>query len=83
MSKRTKRKIVRSSLIFAVEAIKIFLSYLVAWINSLWLIPWAAAERGYEGAYGGEWMLIMLAFIGTYWALSRYINGTEKSRKEV
>ncbi|MDR2558679.1 MAG: hypothetical protein LBC86_03930 [Oscillospiraceae bacterium] len=36
--------------------LKIGLSLLAAWVVSLPLIPMAAKERGYEGAYGGEWL---------------------------
>jgi hypothetical protein len=70
MSKKMKRKILRSALILAVAIIKGAISLFIGWLSALWLVPAAAAERGYEGAYGGEWFLIIGSFVITYWALT-------------
>jgi hypothetical protein len=34
----------------------------------------AAAERGYEGAYGGEWLLIIAVFVLTYYLTAKKIR---------
>lgn len=52
-----------------------------AWLTSLWLIPLAAMERGYEGAYGGEWLLIVAVFMGVYWAVSELGRVQIKAKK--
>ncbi len=39
------------------------------------LIPMAAAERGCTGAVGGEWLAIVLTWIGTLWLMT----GEEKA----
>ena len=41
---------------------RLALSLFVAWLVSGPMIAAAARERGYEGAYGGEWLLILAAF---------------------
>jgi len=66
--------IIRNALLLAVEFIKISIAFMVAWLNSLWLVPLAAAERGYTGAYGGEWLLIIGFFIFTYWIATKAIH---------
>lgn len=55
-------------------------SFLVATVVAKFAIPWAAAERGYDGAYGGEWALIIGAFFLSYWALSTL---TEVIKKDI
>lgn len=45
---------------------KLFGSVAVAISSYSFLAPIAAAERGYTGAIGGEGILVILAFCGTY-----------------
>ena len=53
-------------------------SFMIASVVARFAIPWAAAERGYDGAYGGEWALIIGAFFLSYWALSKLTEAIEK-----
>lgn len=50
--------------------LKLAISVFVAWVCSLQLVPLATAERGYSGAYGSEWFLIIGAGALTYYLLS-------------
>ena len=54
----------------SIEIIKIALSALVAWLIAPDLIAAAAKERGYEGAFGSEWFLIIGAAGVTYYLLT-------------
>lgn len=45
---------------------KVFVSIVVAISTYQFFEPIAAAERGYKGAIGGEGILVILAFVGTY-----------------
>lgn len=47
---------------------------LASWIVAQMVIPLAEAERGYSGAYGGEWYLIIAVLVGTYYLL-RFLDG--------
>lgn len=62
-------------------AIITLLGLLMAWLTSLWAIPLAAAERGYTGAYGGEYLLIGFAFVSSVWAVKAHLRGIEKRRR--
>lgn len=52
-------------------ALKMTLAMLASWSTAQIVIPLAAAERGYTGAYGGEWYLIIAVFVGTYYLFSK------------
>ena len=51
--------------------IRLVLSLIIAGLVSLPLTAMAAKERGYTGAYGGEWLLIIAIFIFTFWLTSK------------
>lgn len=68
--KKTHRRAIAK---VSVTVTKVALSFLMAWLTSLWAIPAAYAERGYNGI-GGEWLLIIGAFWFTYWALTSGIR---------
>ncbi len=53
--------------------IKVFFSYSIAYFVSPWAVWIAYRERGYE-AYGGEYILIFVAFIGAYYAISIFFK---------
>lgn len=50
------------------------LSLFAAWIVSGPLIRSATRERGYAGAVGGEWLVIVGAFFLTYYLASKHIR---------
>ena len=54
--------------------IRIALSLFAAWLVSIPVIPLAAQERGYTGAYGGEWLLIIAVFIAAYYFTSKILR---------
>ena len=70
MSRQTRAR-VRFILLTVVAVIKTLISLIPASLLGILLIPYAAQERGYSGAYGGEWLLIIGAFCITYWLLTR------------
>ena len=45
-----------------VTVISLFFGFSVAYFTSLWVVPMAYAERGYQ-AYGGEYLVIVIAFL--------------------
>lgn len=51
------------------------------WLTSLWAIPLAAAERGYTGAYGGEYLLIGFVFVMSVWAANAHLQAREEIRR--
>lgn len=53
--------------------ITLFISYSAAYFTSLLMIQIAYNERGYE-AYGGEYILILLVFIVTYYTISLFFK---------
>ncbi len=53
--------------------IKLFFSYSVAYFVSIWAIEIAYEERGYK-AYGGEYILIIIAFIAAYYNISLFFK---------
>jgi hypothetical protein len=63
----------RFFIIAGIALAKSAFSFFVAWLNSLWLVPMAFAERGYEAA-GGEWILIIASGIITYYGLTQLVN---------
>lgn len=63
----------------AAESAVISLSYIVVGaaagtIVGAWAIPYAAAERGYRGGIGGEWLLIIAVIAAACWLQSRVIR---------
>ena len=46
-------------------------SLLATCVVNIILIEVAAWERGYAGAYGGEWFLIIVAWFLTFYLLTR------------
>lgn len=70
MSRQTRAR-VRFILLTVVAVIKTLISLIPASLLGILLIPYAAQERGYSGAYGGEWLLIIGSFCITYWLLTR------------
>lgn len=59
--------------------IKIFFSYSVAYFVSLWAIKAAYEQREYE-AYGGEYILILAAFVIAYETLSLFFKNFRKKK---
>lgn len=59
--------------------IKIFFSYSVAYFVSLWAIKAAYEQRGYE-AYGGEYILILAAFVIAYETLSLFFKNFRRKK---
>lgn len=53
---------------------KIILAIIPASLMALWAIPYAAMERGYTGAIGGEWLLIILTFLFSYHQVTKKAN---------
>ena len=45
--------------------LKIAFAVFISFISSKFLLPIARVERGYD-AYGGEWILIIFIFLGSY-----------------
>ena len=70
MSRQTRAR-VRFILLTVVAVIKTLISLIPASLLGIWLIPYAAQERGFSGAYGGEWLLIIGSFCITYFLLTR------------
>jgi len=64
----------RYALQFCVFLILTAISAFVAWVAGIPLIAAAAYERGYEGAYGGEWLAIFVVFILTFRFVSRKLQ---------
>ena len=56
-----------------VTVISMFFSFSVAYFVSLWATASAYAERGYR-ACGGEYLLIAVAFITAYRAISQFFK---------
>ena len=64
--------------------IRLTLSFIAARLVSVPMIAAAAQERGYEGAYGGEWFIIIGAFFFAYHFLTHYLPGkAPQNSKEV
>ena len=61
------------------SVIKIFFSYSVAYFVSLWAIKAAYEQREYE-AYGGEYILILAAFVIAYETLSLFFKNFRKKK---
>ncbi|RKI90472.1 hypothetical protein D7V94_13675 [Parablautia intestinalis] len=53
--------------------IKTFFSFSAAYFVSLWVMQIAYEERGYK-AYGGEYILILIAFVATYYNISLFFK---------
>lgn len=53
--------------------IKAFFSFSAAYFVSLWVMKIAYEERGYK-AYGGEYILILTAFVATYYNISLFFK---------
>lgn len=47
----------------------VFTSAVVAALVGVVVVPAAYAHRGYT-AYGGEWLLILLTFVGVLWCVT-------------
>ena len=62
-SKEKKSKFLVKAL---VTVAKFLSSIAMSIIVCQFLVPLAAAERGYAGAFGGEWILIIAAFFVSY-----------------
>lgn len=56
-----------------VTVISLFFSFSVAYFVSLWAVASAYAERGYR-ACGGEYLLVAVAFITAYRAISQFFK---------
>ena len=69
MDRQTRAR-VRFILLTIVAVIKTLISLISASLLGKVLIPYAAQERGYGGAYGSEWILIIGSFCITYWLLT-------------
>ena len=69
MSRQTRAR-VRFILLTLVAIIKTLISLIPARLLGNILIPYAEQERGYSGAYGSEWILIIGSFCITYWFLT-------------
>ena len=69
MNRQTRAR-VRFILLTLVAIIKTLISLIPASLLGKILIPYAAQERGYSGAYGSEWILIIGSFCITYWLLT-------------
>jgi hypothetical protein len=74
MKRKTKRRLVLIAIYTVTELIKIAVSGFVFLLIKDPLMTIAAKERGYEGAYGGEWLLIIAAVALTYYAATRFFN---------
>jgi hypothetical protein len=59
--------------------VKAALSFVAAYFVSGPLIDAAAKERGYTGAYGGEWFLIFGAFALTYYLATKGGDALKKA----
>ena len=68
------KALARSGILFCVLFIKLTMSLLAAWIVSIYLIMQATQERGYAGAYGGEWIVIIAVFFFAYYLVSKRIR---------
>jgi polyferredoxin len=61
--------------------VKIALSFFAAWVVSGPLIEAAAQERGYTGAVGGEWFVIIGTFALTYYLTALLIKRFQNPKK--
>ena len=57
-----------------IHIIRLAVAFFVAWMVSIPMIALATAERGHPDAYGGEWMLIIAAFVITYYIATKKIR---------
>lgn len=68
---RQARARVRFILLTLVAVIKTLISLIPARLLGNILIPYAEQERGYSGAYGSEWILIIGSFLVVYYVLTK------------
>jgi len=69
-----KRNLIAVGILAAVEAIKIGCAGFVYLLIKEPLVMAAARERGYTGAYGGEWLLIIAAVALTYYGATKFFR---------
>ena len=73
MKKRSSRKWKRIRRMTLLTVIRILIcagpAFSVCYVMSKAVIPMAAAERGYSGAIGGEYLLLALVFFAIFFAL--------------
>ena len=68
------KALARGGILFCVLFIRLAAALLAAWIAGIYLITQAAQERGYTGAYGGEWLVIAAVFILAHYLGSKHIR---------
>lgn len=73
MKKRSSRKWKRIRRMTLLTVIRLLIcsgpAFSLSYVLSKAVIPLAAAERGYSGAIGGEYLLLALVFFATFFAL--------------
>ena len=72
---KTKESVIKYA---GLICIRIALSLIFTWLVSWPLIVIAAGERGYTGAYGGEWLLIVSVFIAAFYLSTKLIQGAKE-----
>jgi len=81
---KQKRVLIRFILLTIVAVIKTAISLIPAIMIGNMLIPYAAQERGYNNAYGAEWILIIGSFLIAYFYLTKLFElWLSTPRKEV
>lgn len=71
---RFLKAFVKAAMFFALE---LLYSLSVTYFFGKWAVAYAYAERGYE-AFGGEYLLILLCFITSFYAIRKlfeYVGG--------
>jgi drug/metabolite transporter superfamily protein YnfA len=61
--------------------LKLLISTAISYVIGRWAIAQAYASRGYK-AYGGEYILIMLTFLGCYYAMTKLFNRLGGDRRD-
>ena len=77
-----KKALIFSGIRLGLFIARLALSFLAAWLVSIPMIAIAAAERGYEGAYGGEWFVIIGAFALTYHLTGKVLRPPRRKRRK-
>ena len=68
------KRVLTSILLFVLtESFKLGFTAFVWWINSLWLVPLGETERGYDGAYGAEYMVLIIFAVLAYWIAGKAV----------
>ena len=77
-----KKALIYSGIRLGLFMTRLALSFLAAWIVSIPMIAIATAERGHGDAYGGEWFVIIGAFVLTFYLAGKALRPPCRERRE-